>query len=228
MARRIKTKWIENKPKKPPLLPKTERQEDYINAIKDFQQVVVLGPAGTGKTFIAATIAADLYELGKIDKIILTRPNVAAGKSIGFFPGSLEEKMAPWMAPVIDVLSNRMEKGAFETAYKNGNIEVVPFETMRGRSFNNAFVILDEAQNTSPHEMKMFLTRIGENCKVVINGDIMQSDLNESSGLSKAIHMAKKYMLPVPVIEFEVDDIVRSALCKAWIVAWMKEEKRNV
>jgi phosphate starvation-inducible PhoH-like protein len=228
MARRIKTKWIENKPKKPPLLPKTERQEDYIDAIKDFQQVIVLGPAGTGKTFIAATVAADLYELGKIDKIILTRPNVAAGKSIGFFPGSLEEKMAPWMAPVIDVLSNRMEKGAFETAYKSGNIEVVPFETMRGRSFNNAFVILDEAQNTSPHEMKMFLTRIGENCKVIINGDIMQSDLNESSGLSKAIHMAKKYMLPVPVIEFDVDDIVRSDLCRAWIIAWMKEEKRNV
>jgi phosphate starvation-inducible PhoH-like protein len=226
MVRKSKQKFVDAKPKKPPLFPKTERQADYIKAVTEFQQVVVLGPAGTGKTYIAATIAADLYELGKIDRIILTRPNVSAGKSIGFFPGTLEEKMAPWMAPVIDVLNKRMEKGAYETAVKNGNIEVVPFETMRGRSFNDAFVILDEAQNTSPHEMKMFLTRVGENCKVIINGDVMQSDLNESSGLSKAIHMAKKYMLPVPVIEFEVGDIVRSELCKAWIVAFMKEERR--
>lgn len=226
MVRKSKQKFVDAKPKKPPLFPKTERQADYIKAVTEFQQVVVLGPAGTGKTYIAATIAADLYELGKIDRIILTRPNVSAGKSIGFFPGTLEEKMAPWMAPVIDVLNKRMEKGAYETAVKNGNIEVVPFETMRGRSFNDAFVILDEAQNTSPHEMKMFLTRVGENCKVIINGDIMQSDLHESSGLSKAIHMAKKYMLPVPVIEFEVGDIVRSELCKAWIVAFMKEERR--
>lgn len=226
MARNTKRKHIERKPEKPPLLPKTERQADYINAIKGYQQVVVLGPAGTGKTYIAATIAADMYEAGMIDKIILTRPNVSAGKSIGFFPGSLEEKMAPWMAPVIDVLRQRMDTGVLDTAFKNGNIEIVPFETMRGRSFNNAFVILDEAQNTSTHEMKMFLTRIGENCKVIINGDIMQSDLHETSGLSKAIHMTKKYLLPVPVIEFEVNDIVRSELCKQWIVAWMKEEKR--
>lgn len=226
MARQTKKKFIDKKPTKPPLLPKTSRQADYISAIGEAQQVVVLGPAGTGKTYIAATIAADMYELGRIDKIILTRPNVAAGKSIGFFPGTLEDKMAPWMAPILDVLNNRMEKGAMDTAMKNGNIEIVPFETMRGRSFNNAFVILDEAQNTSPHEMKMFLTRVGENCKVIINGDIMQSDLNESSGLSKSIHMIKKYMLPIPVIEFQIEDIVRSDLCKQWIIAWMKEEKR--
>lgn len=192
MGRNTRKKFIDHKPVKPPLLPKTERQADYIKAINHAQQVVVLGPAGTGKTFIAATIAADMYELGLIDKIILTRPNVSAGKSIGFFPGSLEEKMAPWMAPIIEVLNARMDKGVLDTAFKAGNIEIVPFETMRGRSFNNAFVILDEAQNTSPHEMKMFLTRVGENCKVVINGDIMQSDLNERSGLTKAIHMGQE------------------------------------
>jgi phosphate starvation-inducible PhoH-like protein len=225
MTRTRKKKFTERKPVRPPLLPKTERQADYIKAIVDSQQVVVLGPAGTGKTYIAATIAADMYADGLIDKIILTRPNVSAGKSIGFFPGSLEDKMAPWMAPVIDVLSKRLDQGVYETAFKSGNIEIVPFETMRGRSFNDSFVILDEAQNTSPHEMKMFLTRIGENCKVIINGDIMQSDLHDSSGLSKAIHMTKKYMLPVPVIEFQVNDIVRSDLCKQWIIAWMKEEK---
>lgn len=212
--------------KRPPLLPKTTNQASYIDAIRSADQVIVLGPAGTGKTYIASVIAADMYLDGKINTIILTRPNVAAGKSLGFFPGTLEEKMSPWMAPVIDVLKKRMTDGVFDTAIKNGNLLIIPFETMRGRSFNDAFVILDEAQNTTPHEMKMFLTRVGENCKVIINGDIMQSDLNESSGLSKAIHLIKKHMLPVPVIEFTLADVVRSDLCKLWIEAWMKEEKR--
>ena len=220
-------KYQEPEPSKPPLLPKTENQRSYIKAITDSSQVIVLGPAGTGKTFIAATIAADLYAQRKIDRIILTRPNVAAGKSIGFFPGTLEEKMAPWMAPVIDVVTQRLGKGVVETAMKNGNIEIVPFETMRGRSFSDAFVILDEAQNTSINEIKMFLTRVGENCRVILNGDIMQSDLNETSGLRKAIHMVKKYMLPIPIIEFEVKDIVRSDLCKLWIEAWIKEEGKR-
>lgn len=220
-------KYQESEPSKPPLLPKTENQQSYIKAINTSSQVIVLGPAGTGKTFIAATIAADLYAQRKIDKIILTRPNVAAGKSIGFFPGTLEEKMAPWMAPVIDVVTQRLGKGVVETAMKNGNIEIVPFETMRGRSFTDAFVILDEAQNTSVTEIKMFLTRVGENCRVILNGDIMQSDLNETSGLRKAIHMVKKYMLPIPIIEFEVKDIVRSDLCKLWIEAWIKEEGKR-
>lgn len=214
-------------PKRPQLNPKTDTQLEYMKAIRNWNQVIVLGPAGTGKTFIAATMAADLLMDKKITKIILTRPNVSAGKSIGFFPGSLEEKMAPWMAPVIDVLRSRMDPVSYEAALKNGSIEIVPFETMRGRSFNDAFVILDEAQNTAPNEMKMFLTRVGENCRVIINGDIMQSDLRESSGLTKAIHMVKRYLLPVPVIEFQVKDIVRSDLCKAWIEAWIKEERRH-
>ncbi|MCW2335584.1 phosphate starvation-inducible PhoH-like protein, partial [Rhodoblastus acidophilus] len=209
------------------LRPLTYIQKEYISAIQSADQVIVLGPAGTGKTFIASTMAADMYDSGKINKIILTRPNVAAGKSIGFFPGDLNEKMAPWMAPVIDVLTKRLGPGVFDTAVRNGNIEVTPFETMRGRSFEDAFVLLDEAQNTSPTEMKMFLTRVGENCKVVINGDIQQSDLRETSGLAKAIHMVKRYMLPIPIVEFTVDDIVRSSLCKLWIEAWLKEEKHG-
>lgn len=227
MSRR-RNKFDTTEIKKPPLLPQTERQAEYMKAIAHAQQVIVLGPAGTGKTFIAATMAADLYATKRIDKIILTRPNVAAGRSIGFFPGSLEEKMAPWMAPVIDVLNKRLDKAVIDIALRNGNIEIIPFETMRGRSFSDAFVILDEAQNTTVAEMKMFLTRVGENCRVVMNGDIQQSDLNETSGLRKAIHMAKKHMLPVPVIEFDVEDVVRSGLCKMWIKAWIEEEKKTV
>lgn len=205
------------------LVPQNERQRDYINAIEESSQIIVLGPAGTGKTYIAATKAANMYITKQIDKIIITRPNVAAGKSIGYFPGTLEEKMMPWVMPVLEVLHWHLGKGAVETGIKNGNIEIAPFETMRGRSFTDAFVILDEAQNVTPHEIKMFLTRIGQNCTVILNGDIFQSDLSETSGLSKAIHMVKKYMLPVPVIEFQAEDIVRSDLCKQWIIAFMKE-----
>ena len=205
------------------LVPQNDRQKDYINAIEESSQIIVLGPAGTGKTYIAATKAANMYITKQIDKIIITRPNVAAGKSIGYFPGTLEEKMMPWVMPVLEVLHWHLGKGAVETGIKNGNIEIAPFETMRGRSFTDAFVILDEAQNVTPHEIKMFLTRIGQNCTVILNGDIFQSDLSETSGLSKAIHMVKKYMLPVPVIEFQAEDIVRSDLCKQWIIAFMKE-----
>lgn len=207
------------------LLPQTEKQSEYIKAIQEHKQIIVLGPAGTGKTYIAATYAANLYLTKQIDKIIVTRPNVAAGKSIGYFPGTLEEKMMPWVMPVLEVLHWHLGKGAVDTGIKNGNIEIAPFETMRGRSFRDAFVILDEAQNVTPHEIKMFLTRVGENCKVILNGDVFQSDLQETSGLSKAIHMVKKYLLPVPVIEFGMQDIVRSDLCKQWIAAFMQEEK---
>ena len=185
------------------LLPLNDRQSDYIEAIKSYNQIIILGPAGTGKTYIAATYAANLYLTKQIDKIIITRPNVAAGKSIGYFPGTLEEKMMPWVMPVLEVLHWHMGKGAVETGIKNGNIEIAPLETMRGRSFKDAFVILDEAQNVTPHEIKMFLTRVGENCKVILNGDIFQSDLQDTSGLSKAIHMVKKYLLPVPGLSFK-------------------------
>jgi len=205
------------------LLPKTPRQADYIRALKEASQVIVMGPAGTGKTYVAATFAAQLYLAKKIDKIIITRPNVAAGRSIGFFPGTLNEKMEPWLAPIVDVLRRHLDPGVIETAMRNGNIEVVPFETMRGRSFENALVILDEAQNTTPQEMKMFLTRVGEDCTVIMNGDISQSDLKERSGLKTAIHMVKKYMLPVPIVEFQIEDIVRSDLCRLWIEAFHKE-----
>jgi len=206
-----------------PLVAKNDNQQLLINSLRGSEQVIVLGPAGTGKTYISATYAAQLYQAKKISKIILTRPNVAAGRSIGFFPGSLEEKMAPWMAPIIDVLTKHLSKGVVETAIKNGNIEITPFETMRGRSFEDAFVLLDEAQNTTVHEMQMFLTRVGEGSQVVLNGDIMQSDLKETSGLKKVIHMAKKHNLPIPVVEFTVDDIVRSDLCKLWIETFIKE-----
>lgn len=204
----------------PPIIPKTQRQSDYIDALNSADQVVVMGPAGTGKTFIAATRAADQLRQRKISKVIITRPNVPGGRSLGFFPGTLEEKIAPWVAPLTEAMKERMGAGAFDIALKNGDIEIVPFEVMRGRTFKDCLVILDEAQNTLPSEMKMFLTRVGDDCQVIVNGDISQTDLKESSGLAKILHMIKNRMMDVPVIEFTRDDIVRSGICAEWVRAF--------
>jgi phosphate starvation-inducible PhoH-like protein len=206
------------------LVPKTPKQHSYIEAIKHNEQIVVLGPAGTGKTYIAATMAADMFTLKQIDKIIITRPNVASGRPLGFRPGDMNEKMQEWLLPVLTTLRLHLGYNTVENAVRNGNIEFAPLETMRGRSFDDAFVLLDEAQNVSRDEMRMFTTRIGVNCKTVINGDIQQSDLPSASGLAVALDMVGIYNLPVPIIEFGVDDIVRSDLCKRWIIAWMGED----
>ena len=203
--------------------PLNDMQAMYLKALQTSDQVIVCGYSGTGKTYIAATYAANMYAMKIVDKIILTRPNVSVGKDLGYFPGTLEEKFAPWAAPVLDVLNEQLGKGVVETGVKNGNIEMAPLSTMRGRSFHDAFIILDEAQNTTVQEVKMFLTRIGKNCKVVINGDIKQSDIQSQSGLSKIIHLAKKNNMSVPIIEFGVGDIVRSDICKQWIMAFEGE-----
>lgn len=205
------------------LSPLNDNQKDYVNALKSTDQIIVCGYSGTGKTYIAATYAANMYLARQISKIIVTRPNVSVGKDLGYFPGDLNEKFTPWAAPVLDVLEQQLGKGALETGLKNGNIVLSPLSTMRGRSFKDAFVLLDEAQNTTLSEIKMFLTRIGKGTKVVINGDIRQSDIKEASGLSKIIHMAKKYEMGIPVIEFGVDDIVRSDICRDWIINFERE-----
>ena len=208
----------------PPIKPLNATQDDYFDALRNSSQVVVLGPAGTGKTWIAATYAADLFRQRRIRKIILTRPNVPSGRSLGFFPGTLEEKFGPWAAPVIEAIKERIGTAAYEIAVKNGDIEMVPFEVMRGRSWRDAFILLDEAQNATPAEMKTFLTRIGEDCKVVINGDVSQCDLREGSGLLTVLQLIRSQMLPVTVIEFTSDDIVRSGHCAMWVRAF--EEAR--
>jgi phosphate starvation-inducible protein PhoH and related proteins len=208
----------------PPIAALNPTQADYLDALRASPQVVVLGPAGTGKTWIAATHAADLYRNRCISKIILTRPNVPCGRSLGFFPGSLEDKFAPWAVPVVDAIKDRIGVAAYQIALKRGDIEMVPFEVMRGRSWKEAFVLLDEAQNTTPAEIKTFLTRVGEDCTVVINGDVSQCDLNEASGLSTVLQLIRSRSLPVPVIEFGLADIVRSGICAMWVRAF--EEAR--
>jgi phosphate starvation-inducible PhoH-like protein len=205
------------------LVPRTDRQKELIDALKTHSQVFILGPAGTGKTYVTATYAADLYTTKEIDKIVITRPHVAVGKELGFLKGDLQEKTMPWALPVLDVLEKHLGKGTVETAIKNGNIEMAPLALMRGRSFDNAFIIVDETQNITTHELKMLLTRVGEDTTIVLNGDVQQSDLKEADGLSKVIHLAKKHMLPVPIIEFGIDDIIRSDICAQWVKVFMKE-----
>ena len=206
------------------LVPRTPKQKEFIDALSSSNQVFVLGPAGTGKTYVTATVASDLYTTKQIDKIVITRPHVAVGKELGFLKGDLTEKTMPWALPVLDVLEKHLGKGTVETGIKNGNIEMAPLALMRGRSFDNAFIIVDETQNITTHELKMLLTRVGEESTIVLNGDVQQSDLKEADGLSKVIHLAKKHMLPVPIIEFGVEDIVRSDICAQWVKVFMKEK----
>jgi|TARA_R110000787_G_scaffold186659_1_gene298417 phosphate starvation-inducible PhoH-like protein len=194
-----------------------------LEALKSSRQVFILGPAGTGKTYVTATYAADLYTMKEIDKIVITRPHVAVGKELGFLKGDLTEKTMPWALPVLDVLEKHLGKGAVETGIKNGNIEMAPLALMRGRSFDNAFIIVDETQNITTHELKMLLTRVGEGTTIVLNGDVQQSDLKEADGLTKVIHMAKKHMLPVPIVEFDMDDIIRSDITKMWVKTFYAE-----
>jgi phosphate starvation-inducible PhoH-like protein len=221
-TRRVKTKHDEFK-ESISILPRNENQQFYIESLQTSDQVIVFGPAGTGKTYVVSSVAADMYNMKQINKIVITRPHVAVGKDIGYLPGTLEEKSAPWALPVLDVLEKQLGKGVVETAVKNGNIEVAPLALMRGRSFDDTFVICDEAQNITLHELKMLVTRIGEGSKLVLNGDIQQSDLKEADGLTKIVHLAKKHMLPIPIVEFTIDDIVRSDICKQWIETFVKE-----
>lgn len=221
-TRRVVTKHDEGK-QFINIVPKTDKQGDYLKALGEADQVIVFGPSGTGKTFVVSSYAASLYHMKQINKIVITRPHIAVGKELGFLKGDLEEKTKPWAMPVIDVLEEQLGKAVVETGIKNGNIEIAPLALMRGRSFNNAFIICDETQNITFHELKMLLTRVGEGTKLVLNGDIMQSDLKEADGLSKVVHLVKKHMLPVPIIEFAVEDIIRSDMTRMWVETFVKE-----
>jgi phosphate starvation-inducible PhoH-like protein len=200
---------------KQPLMAKTKSQQTYINAINSHCLTFGTGPAGTGKSYCAAAIAADALLAGSISRIILTRPAVEAGEQLGFLPGDVDDKYAVYIEAVRDTLNQRLGSSAVDYHLRHGRIVAAPLAYMRGKTFDeDTFVILDEAQNTTVAQMKMFLTRIGESCKVVVNGDIRQSDIRGPNGLADAIKRVAG-LAGVFVHEFGREDIVRSGLVRA-------------
>ena len=210
-----------------PVKPRTQNQNEYIKLIWDSDLVICTGPAGTGKTFLACACALRALQMGMTGKIVVTRPIVEAGEKLGFLPGDINEKVDPYLRPVYDAFQNMLGAEKFNSLRAANIIEIVPLAYMRGRTLENAFIILDEAQNTQPEQMKMFLTRMGLNSKIIVTGDITQIDLPaaKQSGLISI----KKILGKVPQIgffEFENADIVRHPLVKEIIHAYDKWEKK--
>lgn len=195
-------------------------QEVYLDAIKTCDIVLGVGSAGTGKTFVAASYAASQLFHRNIEKIILTRPNVETGASLGFLPGTLEEKYTPYLDPFESVFSRTLGKGFYEWALKNKSIDPKPLGFMRGATFENSVVLVDECQNMTKTEFKMLLSRIGKNCKMILSGDPSQSDI-PNSGLQDAISRLDG-IEGIEVVKFLDSDIVRSRLCKQIILAYNK------
>lgn len=193
-------------------------QSEYLEAIKNNDIIFGIGSAGTGKTFVAASYAAGELFHRRINRIILTRPNVETGRGLGFLPGELDEKYAPYLDPFDQVFSRCLGKGFYEYALKSKDIEPKPLGFMRGATFDNCIVLVDEAQNATRTEMKMMLSRIGKNCKMIISGDTEQSDIPDS-GLSDAVKRLE-HIDGVQVVRFIEDDIVRSRMCKQIILAY--------
>lgn len=202
-----------------PILPKTNNQERYLQAIRQNNLVLATGPAGTGKSYIATAFAAEALFYRKIKKVFLTRPAVEAGESLGFLPGEIDNKYAPYLVPFKDILEEKLGKGFFNYCLRENLIEAVPIAYMRGRTFKDCVVIIDEAQNTTPTQMKLILTRLGENAKCIVDGDINQKDIHGKSGLEDALERLIK-LQGVKHVDFTKADIVRSGLCQQLIEAY--------
>ena len=193
-------------------------QSEYLDAIENSDIVFGIGSAGTGKTYIAASYAAAELYYKRINKIILTRPNVETGRGMGFLPGELDEKYAPYLQPFDQVFSRALGKGFYEYSLKSKDIDPKPLGFMRGASFENCIILVDEAQNLTKTEFKMLLSRIGKNCKVILSGDPKQSDITDS-GLLDAVKRLQ-HIDGVSVVTFRDEDIVRSQMCKKVILAY--------
>lgn len=193
-------------------------QGQYLDAIKRSSIVFGIGSAGTGKTYIASNYAAGELYYKKINKIIITRPNVEVGRGLGFLPGELEEKFAPYLEPFNDCFTEFLGKGFYEYCIRSKIIEPKPLGFLRGKSFDNAIILADEMQNTTMAEMQMLLSRIGSNCKMIISGDPNQCDISNSGLLDATIRLDK--IKDIETIKFMDEDIVRSKLCKQIIIAY--------
>ena len=216
------------KTKKRHIYPRTATQAQYIQEMMKNELVFGLGPAGTGKTYLAVALAVSMMLEGKIDKIILSRPAVEAGENLGFLPGDLKEKVDPYLRPLYDALYEMLPAEQVDKKIAIGEIEVAPLAFMRGRTLTNAFVILDEAQNTTPMQMKMFLTRMGENSRMVVNGDLSQVDLPKGtiSGLRDALSILKDTQ-GISSVRFTAADVVRHGLVAKIVKAYEERSQKT-
>ena len=206
------------------VIARSEKQSEYIKALKENDIVMSLGPAGTGKSFLAVSVAVTLLMEKKIDRVILSRPAVEAGEKLGFLPGDMKEKVDPYLRPLYDALYELFGADKIDKKIEAGEIEIAPLAFMRGRTLKNCFAILDEAQNATETQIKMFLTRIGENSKLVVNGDPSQVDLinKRDSGLIKSRNLLKE-LEEIKVIEFDHNDVVRHPLVSKIIKAYQNK-----
>jgi phosphate starvation-inducible PhoH-like protein len=211
-----------------PVKPKTVGQKKYIDQIRKNTVVFSIGPAGTGKTYLAMAMAITAFRAGLVNRIILTRPAIEAGEKLGFLPGDLQQKVDPYLRPLYDALHDIMGSETFSRNFERGLIEVAPLAYMRGRTLDNSFIVLDEAQNTTPQQMKMFLTRIGFNSKAVVTGDVTQIDLPDGtlSGLNEAARILHD-IEGIAVSKLTNKDVVRHPLVQQIINAYDKHEARN-
>lgn len=209
-----------------PIKPKTIGQKQYCQAIKDNTITIGVGPAGTGKTYLAVAMAVTAFRAKEINRIILTRPAVEAGEKLGFLPGDLQSKVDPYLRPLYDALFDMLGAETYQKYLERGNIEVAPLAYMRGRTLDDSFIILDEAQNTTSEQMKMFLTRLGNGSKMVITGDITQIDLpnGAKSGLKEAVRILKN-IKDIKHVTFSEKDVVRHKLVQDIIKAYEKNEE---
>jgi phosphate starvation-inducible PhoH-like protein len=207
---------------------KTIGQKTYLDAIRKHDIVFAIGPAGTGKTYLAVAMAVSALKEGRVKRIVLTRPAVEAGESLGFLPGDLQEKVDPYLRPIYDALYDLMGSDQVLKAMERGTIEIAPLAYMRGRTLDDAFVILDEAQNTSPEQMKMFLTRLGFGSKMVITGDVTQIDLprGKASGLIAAQRILRD-IDEIGFVHLDESDVVRHSLVQKIIAAYNREDERS-
>ena len=203
-----------------PLVAKTPKQAEYLSLLDAGEDCFAVGGAGTGKTYIAARKAARALIEGRVEKIIIARVTVAKAKhALGFLPGKLEQKLAPWLIPVFDGLKAEVSGHTLDQWRTDGKVEIASFEHMRGRTFSNAFVLLDEAQNADRGDLRLFLTRIGEDSQVVVTGDLDQIDIH-NSGLEEVIDLVERYGIPMQVVRFGSADVVRSAIARAFVQAF--------